>query len=171
MAGKLEGIQVGRALAALSVAYFHSHFAIAAFPGSAIHPIPGLATQGYLGVNFFFAISGFVICLVLDRPSNTLFGFTAKDTLCAPGRHSPLRPLIALGDASYSLYLVHWMVFMLGIEWSRGLIGILPPEAWRFAMIGLACGTSLCLWHAVERPFIRIGEVLASARAAQLAEA
>jgi exopolysaccharide production protein ExoZ len=64
MEKKLEGIQVARAIAALSVAYFHSYIALRAFPESAQMPIPPLKQWGYLGVNFFFAISGYVICLI-----------------------------------------------------------------------------------------------------------
>ena len=36
---KLEGLQVARALAALSVAYFHSYTALRAFPEGARYPI------------------------------------------------------------------------------------------------------------------------------------
>jgi exopolysaccharide production protein ExoZ len=65
---KNEGLQVARALAALSVAYFHSYIALREFPETALIPIGALKDWGFLGVNFFFAISGFVICLVLSRP-------------------------------------------------------------------------------------------------------
>lgn len=75
---KLEGLQAARALAALSVAYFHSYAVLRAFPETAIHPIPFLKTWGYLGVDFFFAISGYVICLVVSRPSFTLRSFAIK---------------------------------------------------------------------------------------------
>lgn len=76
---KLEGLQAARAIAALSVAYFHSYVVVrGAFPESAWQPIPGLKAWGFLGVNFFFAISGFVICLVLSRPSFTVRGFLTR---------------------------------------------------------------------------------------------
>jgi len=65
---KNEGLQAGRAIAALSVAYFHSYIALRAFPETAQVPIGALANWGFLGVNFFFAISGYVICLVVSRP-------------------------------------------------------------------------------------------------------
>jgi exopolysaccharide production protein ExoZ len=56
---KLEGLQAARAIAALAVAYFHSYMVIrVAFPESAWAPIPFLKDWGYVGVNFFFAISG-----------------------------------------------------------------------------------------------------------------
>jgi exopolysaccharide production protein ExoZ len=75
---KLEGLQAARALAALSVAYFHSYVALRAFPETAIHPIPFLKLWGFLGVDFFFAISGYVICLVISRPSFTVRSFAIK---------------------------------------------------------------------------------------------
>jgi exopolysaccharide production protein ExoZ len=78
MEKKLEGIQVARAIAALSVAYFHSYIALRAFPESAQMPIPPLKQWGYLGVDFFFAISGYVICLIAARPSFSPLLFAIK---------------------------------------------------------------------------------------------
>ncbi|MCK1332004.1 MULTISPECIES: acyltransferase [unclassified Bradyrhizobium] len=76
---KLQGLQAARAIAALSVAYFHSYVAVrGAFPESDWLPIPPLARWGFLGVDFFFAISGYVICLVTSRPSFTVGGFVFK---------------------------------------------------------------------------------------------
>jgi hypothetical protein len=66
---KLPGLQAGRAIAALTVAYFHSYIALRAFPESAQIPIGPLKDHGYLGVNFFFAISGYVICLIASKPT------------------------------------------------------------------------------------------------------
>src|SRR6266508_153090 len=75
---KLAGLQVARALAALSVAYFHSYVALRGFPESAPYPIPFLKVWGYLGVDFFFAISGYVICLVGSKPNFSPISFTIK---------------------------------------------------------------------------------------------
>jgi exopolysaccharide production protein ExoZ len=84
-AGKLEGLQVGRAFAALAVAYFHSNVLFAGWPGSysgwpdaVVFSIPGLKEHGYLGVPFFFAISGYVISLVADRPAFGIRDFVIK---------------------------------------------------------------------------------------------
>jgi exopolysaccharide production protein ExoZ len=49
-----------------------------AFPESAWAPIPFLEDWGYLGVNFFFAIWGYVICLVVSKPTFTLRSFATK---------------------------------------------------------------------------------------------
>ena len=75
---KLEGLQVARAIAALSVAYFHSYIALRGFPEAAQIPIGPLKNWGYLGVNFFFAISGYVICLVAAKPTFTPTTFAIK---------------------------------------------------------------------------------------------
>lgn len=66
---KLPGLQVARAVAALSIAYFHSWVALVRFPKDTVFPLPILTSYGGLAVDLFFAISGFVICLVLSRPS------------------------------------------------------------------------------------------------------
>lgn len=78
MDGKLESLQAARAVAALSVAYYHSYVALRGFPDAAQLSIPPLKAYGYLGVNFFFAISGYVICLVVSRPSFTPATFAIK---------------------------------------------------------------------------------------------
>jgi peptidoglycan/LPS O-acetylase OafA/YrhL len=75
---KLEGLQAARAVAALAVAYFHSYVALRGFPESSQHPIAFLKDWGFLGVNFFFAISGYVICLVIAKPSFSLGSFAIK---------------------------------------------------------------------------------------------
>jgi peptidoglycan/LPS O-acetylase OafA/YrhL len=67
--GKLLGLQVARAFAALGIAYFHSWHVIQAFPADATWPVALLRDHaGGLAVPFFFAISGFVICMVTESP-------------------------------------------------------------------------------------------------------
>lgn len=66
-------------MAALAVAYFHSYVAVrASFPETVWHPISWLKQWGFAGVDLFFVISGYVICLVVTRPSFTLRGFVIK---------------------------------------------------------------------------------------------
>lgn len=77
---KNSGLQAARAVAALAVAYFHSYIALRIFPETAQYQIPFLKEWGFLGVNFFFAISGYVICLVASKPSFTVRGFIIKRT-------------------------------------------------------------------------------------------
>ena len=75
---KNEGLQAARALAALSVAYYHSYVAVRGFPETAWTPIFPLSQWGYLGVDLFFAVSGYVICLVASKPSFSRWSFFIK---------------------------------------------------------------------------------------------
>lgn len=75
---KQVGIQVARAIAALSIVYFHSWVAVARFPKDTAFPIPGLSSYGWVAVDLFFAISGFVICLVSSRGSFSVLSFLIK---------------------------------------------------------------------------------------------
>jgi peptidoglycan/LPS O-acetylase OafA/YrhL len=75
---RLDGLQVARALAALTVAYFHSYMIFKGWPQAVVLSIPGLKEHGYLGVNFFFAISGYVISAVCDKPGFTVRSFAIK---------------------------------------------------------------------------------------------
>ncbi|WP_338828016.1 acyltransferase family protein [Bradyrhizobium sp. 27S5] len=78
MSQKLVGLQVGRALAALSVAYFHSWHVTMQFPPDTAYPIPLLRDYGELGVHFFFTISGFVICMVVTSPRFAISSFVTQ---------------------------------------------------------------------------------------------
>ncbi|RXT34460.1 acyltransferase family protein [Bradyrhizobium betae] len=65
---KLAGLQVARACAAIGIAYFHSWRVTMQFPKGTDYPIPLLQNYGGFAVDFFFAISGFVICMVVTKP-------------------------------------------------------------------------------------------------------
>jgi exopolysaccharide production protein ExoZ len=75
---RLEGIQVARAIAALTVAYYHSYAALRGFPEAAQMPIESLKMWGFLGVNFFFVISGYIICLVASKDDFAVRSFFIK---------------------------------------------------------------------------------------------
>jgi exopolysaccharide production protein ExoZ len=75
---KQPGIQVARAVAALSIVYYHSWVALTRFPKDTAYQIPVLTTYGWLAVPLFFAISGFVICLVVSRQSFSVPSFLIK---------------------------------------------------------------------------------------------
>jgi exopolysaccharide production protein ExoZ len=75
---KQSGIQIARAIAALSIVYYHSWVSITRFPKDTAFPIPFLSSYGWLGVDFFFAISGFVICLVASRGTFAVRPFLIK---------------------------------------------------------------------------------------------
>jgi len=76
--GRLPGIQVGRAIAALGVFYFHTHLALNYFDPSRLYTWKFLADRGAVGVDLFFAISGFIVCYVSSAPGYTPFSFLAK---------------------------------------------------------------------------------------------
>jgi peptidoglycan/LPS O-acetylase OafA/YrhL len=75
---KQAGIQIARAVAALSIVYFHSWVSITRFPKDTAYPIPGLSSYGGYAVDLFFAVSGYVICLVISRDSFNLRSFLIK---------------------------------------------------------------------------------------------
>src|SRR5690242_1205496 len=57
MTARLDGLQVGRAAAALAVVAHHANLASASFGGRSIP----LLDRGWAGVDFFFVLSGFII--------------------------------------------------------------------------------------------------------------
>lgn len=78
MQGRLPGIQLGRAAAAIAVFYQHSHYALTWFDPSRLLTWEWLAYRGAIGVDLFFAISGFIVCHVAARPDFTPVGFLIK---------------------------------------------------------------------------------------------
>ena len=75
---KQTGIQVARAIAALGIVYFHSWVSITRFPQDTAYQIPGLTSYGWFAVDLFFAISGYVICLVVSRENFCVRSFLIK---------------------------------------------------------------------------------------------
>jgi exopolysaccharide production protein ExoZ len=106
--GRLKGLQLARALAALTVAYFHSFAIFNGWPQATLFPIPGLKEHGYLGVNFFFAISGYVISHVCDKSPFSVREFLAK--------------------RFFRLYPVYWCVVLAAIILK--LFGVLMPTSY-----------------------------------------
>ena len=88
---KQVGIQVARAIAALSIVYFHSWVAVARFPKDTAFPIPGLSSYEWVAVDLFFAISGFVICLVSSRGSFSVLSFLISNGYSASTRFGSSR--------------------------------------------------------------------------------
>jgi exopolysaccharide production protein ExoZ len=64
---KLPGLQIARAVAALTIAYIHSGHITMPFPPGTSYPIP--FANKFPAVELFFAISGFVICLIAAKPN------------------------------------------------------------------------------------------------------
>jgi exopolysaccharide production protein ExoZ len=125
---KNAGLQVGRAVAALSVAYFHSYIALRNFQPGSIHPFAPLAEGGFFGVDFFFAISGYVISVVTDRPSFSAGPFLVK-------RIFRLYPLVIVFCLfQYWLHAAPILDVTLDHSWQRILYGmsLLPGSGERY---------------------------------------
>lgn len=59
---EIGSLQVLRGFAAIAVAFYHAQIIMAQPEYGGITLLQGIATKGWLGVNFFFVLSGFVIC-------------------------------------------------------------------------------------------------------------
>ena len=68
-----------------------------------------------------------------------------------PGRLLAIAPLRLLGKISYSLYLVHWPILVLGPI----VIGAEMDAAGRAALAVLAVGAAIVSWACIETPFRR----------------
>lgn len=64
----VDTLQVGRALAATAVVLHHADIASIAFVGAGVS---GIVSHGYLGVDFFFVISGFIIYYSATQRAST----------------------------------------------------------------------------------------------------
>jgi exopolysaccharide production protein ExoZ len=64
--------------AALGIAYFHSWGVLRSFPPDAAFPIAILRDYGALAIDFFFAVSGFVICMVVSKSNFKPFPFIVR---------------------------------------------------------------------------------------------
>jgi len=92
---KLPGLQIARAFAALGIAYFHSWHVTMPFPAGTSFPIPILWNYGWIAVDFFFTISGFVIGLLASKPD-----------------FRPLQFLIRRAFRLYPLWIVTSLIFL-----------------------------------------------------------
>jgi exopolysaccharide production protein ExoZ len=130
--GKLEGLQVARALAALSVAYFHSHTIFTSWHQATLFPIPGVKEHGYLGVNFFFAISGYVICTVCDRPNFSVRAFAIKRI--------------------FRLYPVYWAIVLAAILLK--FCGVIIPTSYK--LLNILYSMTLLPQAETAQPFLAV---------------
>ena len=76
-----------------------------------------------------------------------------------PWKHWSLHWLVMIGDASYSLYLLHGLILYYA-HWFSLQFGALPDwlcEPWRFAMLALSCVLSYATWRFIETPMISLG--------------
>ncbi|MBA4044080.1 MAG: hypothetical protein C0471_06620 [Erythrobacter sp.] len=74
---------------------------------------------------------------------------TAALLLAACPGHRVLRPLERLGDASYSLYLMHWPLFAFAhVIW----LGTSPPLAVRIGLVAASLALGWLSWRYIEQP-------------------
>lgn len=74
---------------------------------------------------------------------------TAALLLASPREHRALAPLERLGDASYSLYLVHWPLFAFAhVIW----LGTEAPLAVRIGLVAASAGLGWLSWRFIEQP-------------------
>ncbi len=60
----IQTLQAGRAVAALAVVFFHAAISTDTFTNGMPQSIRWIAGFGYLGVDFFFVLSGFIIAYI-----------------------------------------------------------------------------------------------------------
>jgi exopolysaccharide production protein ExoZ len=72
---------------------------------------------------------------------------------------------VTLGDASYSIYLIHPLVFLYTyIKLQPPLPPIWTQELIRFGCIAIICGLAILSWRFFESPMNRLGALLAARR-------
>lgn len=84
-AGRLDGLDGLRGIAALCVLWFHAT--------GVLHPDLGITGKGYLAVDFFFMLSGYVMARTYEH--RFAQGYTARRFMMA--RYRKLWPFMALG--------------------------------------------------------------------------
>ena len=121
--GRLPGIQLGRAVAAATVFYFHSYVALGFF--AAKEPtFKWLATHGAAGVDLFFAISGFIVCHVAAAESFNALDFLKKRFF----RIYPLNAVVTLLIVACGLYGIRIADDISAAHVVRSLL-IVPQQA------------------------------------------
>lgn len=78
MKNKLEGIQVARGIAAVTVVIYHAKLILIRFDKSSFYKLPFFYDHGQVGVPVFFVISGFIIALVIQRPTFAIKSFLVR---------------------------------------------------------------------------------------------
>ncbi|MDR6306192.1 peptidoglycan/LPS O-acetylase OafA/YrhL [Nitrobacter vulgaris] len=115
---KLAGLQIARGLAALGIVYFHSWVSIMRYPEGTGHPISALQHWGFLGVNFFFALSGFVISLVVSKPEFSARSFFIKRL--------------------FRLFPIYWVILWLFVSIGHSTRGPVESETWGYLLYSAA---------------------------------
>ena len=104
---------------------------------------------------------------VLIYGSSSALVVAALIALERTSRHRVPRPLVALGDASYSLYLSHVPVIaVVGLVWRR--LAAEPPPGLHVAALvsgfAVALAAGVASFHLIEMPLLRASRRLATCR-------
>ncbi|WP_420962585.1 acyltransferase family protein [Brucella sp. IR073] len=135
---KIEGLQVARALAAISVMIWHSNLMIDWIPNDQKFPLPFFSRYGYGGVWLFFLISGFIIAKSLSSPS------------FSPGVFMTRRIL-----RIYPLYIIATLAALVLQIWG-GIMFHRPDPSWQF----IAASLFILPMPAPNAPFYQVGWTL-----------
>jgi exopolysaccharide production protein ExoZ len=101
---RLDTLQIARGIAALSVALSHARLGTGAFVAPLPDGLERILSQGYLGVDFFFVLSGFIILFVhYDDPATpeAARAYALKRLIRV---FVPYLPITALVVASYVMF-------------------------------------------------------------------
>lgn len=122
----LNSLQAGRALAALMVLVHHAVVSTDAFVGQVPPPVYATLNFGYLGVDFFFVLSGFII--YYTTASRPIDG--AARAVFAKGRLLRIMiPYLPVGVGMAALYLVFPGVSGSSRDWSwLSTVTLFPTE-------------------------------------------
>lgn len=112
---KLEVLQVGRGYAAFAVLALHALLATRDFIGQMPSPLEWIVSQGYLGVDFFFVLSGFIILQVHGRDSRT---FAAARSYVRKRATRIYVPYLPIGVAMVLLYRLAPHISAAPRDWS-----------------------------------------------------
>ncbi|MNP37283.1 hypothetical protein D3C76_1307250 [compost metagenome] len=64
-------------------------------------------------------------------------------------------PMVVIGNASYSLYLVHWVILInMGRMKYKAAYGVpdWAAELWRFGLIAVCIAVSIAMYKLIEKP-------------------
>lgn len=132
-AKRYDGIQVGRALAALMVVIFHAPLAMSGFKPEVIWRAPFIGAYGYYGVQFFFVLSGFIIYEVVSRSSFSPVSFIIKrfyrlwPTYAAIVTLFIAVSLVLRNETASAALMTPMRVFQTLIFWPMREYPVLPP--------------------------------------------
>jgi peptidoglycan/LPS O-acetylase OafA/YrhL len=104
---------------------------------------------------------------VFDVPICMAMILTGTINLRLPWSRSPFRWIVSAGNASYSIYLLHYIVFYWAAVLSARLPWTLPEwmcEPWRYTAIVVCCFISHGTWKVIEEPANRFAERLVTLR-------